>query len=145
MATEVMLFDSPEHGYTRRTNDEAICLAVLLFYVLPRHTNTMTNKVFKRFDKCDARCVHLFPQEEECIFNLSAGCCKIKSLYSPQSLLVSELKFLVKKVELFTVTKFCMYPTPACCTGKMLFANASKSIRNWLLTLQPDNYLPDNN
>ena len=28
-----------------------------------------------------------------------------------------------------------------CCTGKMLFANASKIIRNWFLTLQPDNYL----
>ena len=36
------------------------------------------------------------------------------------------------------VTKFC---TPGCYTGKMLFANASKIIRNWFLTLQPDNYL----
>ena len=34
-----------------------------------------------------------------------------------------------------------MSPTKGCYTGKMLFANASKIIRNWLLTLQPDNYL----
>ena len=33
------------------------------------------------------------------------------------------------------VTKFC---TPGCYTGKMLFANASKIIRNWFLTLQLD-------
>ena len=32
------------------------------FYVLPRHTNIMTDKGFNLF----ARCVHLFPQEEEC-------------------------------------------------------------------------------
>ena len=28
-----------------------------------------------------------------------------------------------------------------CCTGKMLFANASKIIRNWFLKFQPDNYM----
>ena len=27
----------------------------------------MTDKVFKIFDECAARCVHLFAQEEECI------------------------------------------------------------------------------
>ena len=26
----------------------------------------MADKGFNRFDKCAARCVHLFPQEEEC-------------------------------------------------------------------------------
>ena len=26
----------------------------------------MTDKAFNYFDKCAARCVHLFPQEEEC-------------------------------------------------------------------------------
>ena len=26
----------------------------------------MTDKSFNRFDECAARCVHLFPQEEEC-------------------------------------------------------------------------------
>ena len=31
-----------------------------------------------------------------------------------------------------------LYPIPGCYTGKMLFANASKIIRNWFLTLQPD-------
>ena len=35
------------------------------------------------------------------------------------------------------VTKFCALP-PGCDTGKMSFANASKIITNWFLTLQPD-------
>ena len=26
----------------------------------------MTDKSFTRFDECTARCVHLFPQQEEC-------------------------------------------------------------------------------
>ena len=54
---------------------------------------------------------------------------QIKSLYSPQSLLVHELKFSVKKTQLFAVTKFCIYPTPGY-TGKMVFTNASKIIRS---------------
>ena len=45
--------------YTKRTNDEAIGLAVLFFYVLLRHTNIMTDKGFNLFDECAARCVHL--------------------------------------------------------------------------------------
>ena len=28
--------------------------------------NIMTDKGFNLFDECAARCVHLFPQEEEC-------------------------------------------------------------------------------
>ena len=52
--------------YTRRTNDQAVCLAVLFFYVLPRHTNIMTDKGFNLFDECAARCVHLFLQGEGC-------------------------------------------------------------------------------
>ena len=52
--------------YTWRINDEAICLVVLFFYVLPRHTNIMADKIFNLFDECAARCVHLLPQEEEC-------------------------------------------------------------------------------
>ena len=39
---------------------------ILVFYVLPTHTNIMTDKGFNLFDECAARCVHLFPQEEEC-------------------------------------------------------------------------------
>ena len=35
------------------------------------------------------------------------------------------------------VTNFCT-PPPGCYTGKMLFAIASKIIKNWFLTLQPD-------
>ena len=35
------------------------------------------------------------------------------------------------------VTNFCT-PPPGCYTGKMLFAIASKTIKNWFLTLQPD-------
>ena len=46
-----------------------------------------------------------------------------------QSLLLHELKFPVKKILL---QNFVLY------TGKMLFANASKIIRNWFLALQPD-------
>ena len=34
-----------------------------------------------------------------------------------------------------------MYFTPGCNTGKMKFANASETVRNWFLTLQPDSYL----
>ena len=52
---------------------------------------------------------------------------QIKNLYSPQSLLVYELKFPVKKIKRFTVTKFCIYPTSGCYTGKILFANHQKS------------------
>ena len=33
----------------------AICLAILFFYVLPRHTNLMTDKGFNLFDECAAR------------------------------------------------------------------------------------------
>ena len=35
------------------------------------------------------------------------------------------------------VTKFCTLH-PGYYTGKILFANASKIITNWFLTLQPD-------
>ena len=35
------------------------------FYILPRHTNVMTNKGFSLFDEWSFRCVHLSPQEEE--------------------------------------------------------------------------------
>ena len=41
-------------------------LSCSLAFVLPRDTNTMTDKGFNLFDECAARCVHLFPQEEEC-------------------------------------------------------------------------------
>ena len=51
-----------------RTNEEAVCLAVLFFYVLPRHANIMTDKGFNFFGECAANClsvpagrgVHLF-------------------------------------------------------------------------------------
>ena len=66
---------------------------------------------------------------------------QIKSLYSPQSLLVYELKFPVKKISLFTVTKVCICPTPGCYTGKNFFANATESKRNCFLTLQRDNFM----
>ena len=33
-------------------------------YILPRHTNIMTDKGFRFFDECADRRVHLFPQEE---------------------------------------------------------------------------------
>ena len=36
------------------------------FYVLPRHTNVMTDKGFNLFDECAGRCAHLLQQEEEC-------------------------------------------------------------------------------
>ena len=41
-------------------------LQYLVFYVLPRHTNIMTDKGFNLFDECAARCIHLLPPEEEC-------------------------------------------------------------------------------
>ena len=58
------------------------CLAVLFFYVLPRHTNIMTDKGSNPFDECTAKCVHLFSQEEEgtfCLFQFESSanllCC----------------------------------------------------------------------
>ena len=54
--------------YARWTNEKAVCVAVLFFYVLPRHTNIMRDKGINLFDECAARCAHLddvFPQEEE--------------------------------------------------------------------------------
>ena len=45
---------------------EAICLAVLFFYVLPRHTDKMTDNRFNFFTECASRCVHFFHREEEC-------------------------------------------------------------------------------
>ena len=41
-------------------------ILIFVFYVLPTHTNIMTDKGFNLFDECAARCVHLFPQKEEC-------------------------------------------------------------------------------
>ena len=38
----------------------------LVFYVLLRHTSIITDKGFNVIDGCTTRCVHLFPQEEEC-------------------------------------------------------------------------------
>ena len=54
--------------------------------------------------------------------------------------IVHELKFPAKK-DIILHGRKVLHPTPGCHTGKMLFANASKIIRNWFLTLQPDNYL----
>ena len=45
--------------YTGRTSDKAVCLTVLLFYVLPIYANIMTDKGLNLFDECDARCLHL--------------------------------------------------------------------------------------
>ena len=36
--------------YTRKISDETVCLAVLFFHVLPRHTNIMADKGFNGFD-----------------------------------------------------------------------------------------------
>ena len=51
--------------------------------------------------------------------------------------IVYELKFPVKKDIILHGHKV-LYPTPGCYTGKMLFAKASKIIRNWFLTLESD-------
>ena len=48
-----------------------------------------------------------------------------------------ELKFPVKK-DITLHGRKVLHPTPGCYTGKMLFANASKIIRNWFLTLESD-------
>ena len=60
---------------------------------------------------------------------------QMKSPYS-KSLLVHELEFPVKNMIFHGYRT--VYPTPGCRTGKMFFTNASKTIRNWFLTLQPD-------
>ena len=51
---------------TRRTIDEAVVVQSCLFYVLPRHTNIVTDKGFNLFDICAGNWVHMSPQEEEC-------------------------------------------------------------------------------
>ena len=61
-----------------------------------------------------------------------------KPLFTKPAIAEIENFHCVKKVLIFTSTKFC---TPGCYIGKMLFAvrnNASKIIRNWFFTLQPD-------
>ena len=60
----------------------------------------------------------------------------MKTLYS-QSLLAHELKLPIKKDKIFHRYKI-LYLTSGCYMGKIFFANASKIIRNWFLTLQPD-------
>ena len=55
--------------YTRRTKEEAVCLALLFFYVIPRHTNIMIDKVFNLFDEPASTCVHLSPQEKELAYS----------------------------------------------------------------------------
>ena len=42
-------------------------------YVLLRHANIMTDKGFNIFIECAARCVHLFPEEEECTSSFWEG------------------------------------------------------------------------
>ena len=39
--------------------EEAVCLAVLFFYVIPRHAYITIDKVFNLFDECASRYVHL--------------------------------------------------------------------------------------
>ena len=48
-----------------------------IFYVLPRHTNIMTNKGFNLFDKCASRCVHHLPPLEEDCTSFSRGDSKV--------------------------------------------------------------------
>ena len=55
--------------YTGRTKEEAVCLALLLFYVIPRHTNIMIDKVFNLFDESASTCVHLSPQEKDLAYS----------------------------------------------------------------------------
>ena len=49
-----------------RPRKKQFVLKSCFFYVLPRHTNKMTDKGFSLFDECASRCVHLPLQEEEC-------------------------------------------------------------------------------
>ena len=44
--------------------------------------------------------------------------------------------FLLKRYNFSWLQNFVS--APGCYVGKMLFANTSKIIRNWFLTLQPD-------
>ena len=44
----------------------SILSCILVLDVLLGHTKKMADKVFNRFDECTGRCIHLFPQEEEC-------------------------------------------------------------------------------
>ena len=56
------------------TNDEAVCLSVLFLYVLPRHTNIITDKGFHLFDEC------LHPLKKKSAFLLREGTVKFTHL-----------------------------------------------------------------
>ena len=61
-----------------------------------------------------------------------------KPLFTKLTIAQIENSHYVKKVYIFTFTKFC---NPGCCTGKMLFPVkniASKITKNWFFTLQPE-------
>ena len=55
---------------------------ILAFYVLRRHPYLMIDKRFNLFDECAARCVHLFPQEEECTSSSWGD----STMYTPDSI-----------------------------------------------------------
>ena len=60
----------------------------------------MTDKVFNLFDECTARCVHLFPQEEECSYS-SWGDSK---MYTSGSI-ANSLRILIEINESGVITK----------------------------------------
>ena len=82
--------------HTRRTNEEAACLAFLFFCVLSRHTNIMTGKGFNLFDECAAKCVHLVPEEEECSSSSLAN----SKMYTSRSIANSQRMLTKIKVAL---------------------------------------------
>ena len=51
--------------YTRRTIDKAIILQSCILAVLPRHRSIIAHKGLNLFGGSAAKCLYMFPQEEE--------------------------------------------------------------------------------
>ena len=73
---------------------------LFLCFVLPRHTNIMAEKGFNLFDECTARCVNLFPQEEDC----TSSSWGVSGMYTPRSIANSQ-RMLIEMNKSGTIAK----------------------------------------
>ena len=61
-----------------------------------------------------------------------------KKAFNRKACLYINWSFLLKRYNCSQLQNFVSHPKGKCYTGKMLFANASKIIRNWFVTVQPN-------
>ena len=71
---------------TKQSVLQSCFFCLFLCFVLPRHTNIMVDKGFNLFDECTARCVNLFPQEEDCTSSSWGD----SRMYTPRSIANSQ-------------------------------------------------------